>query len=183
MTDRAKEFAIWIVRYAIAFAVIYIAFQCDANGQCGSEKIEIKDLCDKDTAFLHAAPVHTTVKTEGLLPKTAPRQLITLTATITAYKIEADGDIHAALVDNGAKMISEFPNPDCPDVKKSSRYAQMKTSREWFLKNIGTPSSKMKKCNVKVTLMGQRFIDKLHGQFGAAPNGVEIHAVLKATKQ
>jgi len=156
--------------------------KCGGVLGCGVEKIEIKDLCDPDTAFLAIPPVHSTVKIEGLLPISSPRRLVVVSGTITAYKAELDGDIHCCIEDGGAKMIVEFPDPDCPTVKRSSRYVQMRVSREWFLKNVGIPTAKLKKANVRAEFMGQQFMDRLHGQFGAAPNGCEIHGVLLAEK-
>lgn len=163
----------------IAFAITIIALLATgARSQCGSENIQTKDLADADTTFLALAPVHTTVYAEGLLPVTAPRQLITLTATIVGYKLEDDGDIHICLQDGKAKMIAEMPSPECPEVKYSSRYVEMATCRAWFLAHVGQPGAKMKKANVQVTITGQRFMDLLHGQAGAAPNGVEAHPLL-----
>jgi hypothetical protein len=160
-------------------AAILLLFPLGAHAQCGSESIQVKDLSDADTAFLSDSVYSSSVIQEGLLPKDSPRRLVQVAGTIIGYKLEADGDIHCVFTDSNETMIVEFPNPKCPEVMKSSRYAQIKSCREWLLVSVKKPTPKMQKCNLRVAITGQQFIDKLHGQAGCAPNGVEIHPALE----
>lgn len=158
--------------------LISLLLAANVHAQCGSESIQQKDLSFSDTAFLSRAPVAATVKSLGLLPRTTAPFLVTVTGTIYRYKLEADGDIHAAIRSGEATMIVEFPNPACPEVQRSSRYAQMKETRAWFVRTVGVPAKRMKFANVTATFTGAFFIDKPHGQFGMAPNAGEIHPCL-----
>jgi hypothetical protein len=79
-------------------------------------------------------------------------------------------------------MVSEIPSPvECGELKESGHYAEFGKVRTWFEQHIGVPTDRFKKCipPVKVRLTGIGFFDFNHGQTGHAPNGREIHPVLK----
>jgi hypothetical protein len=99
-----------------------------------------------------------------------------LTATLTAYKIEADSDYHLAL-DDGQQhtMIAEIPAPDC--VTGGPFKAAMSQVRAAFDAKF-QPGPSYQSANVTVTLRGVGFFDRIHGQRGVAPNGIELHPVL-----
>ena len=160
-------------------SLLVIAFCYRCHAQCGSEFIQKKDLTISDTAFLAEKPIRSTVSEENALKTNARCRKIEINGTITGYKLEADGDIHCIVKDGSAQMIIELPNPECSEVKRSSQFHAMKMVREQFISTVGKPSAKMKKCNVKVDVTGSEFFDKLHGQAGAAKNGVEVHPALK----
>jgi hypothetical protein len=169
-------------------------FSVNAPAQCGKERWNVKTLSDKDTLkvdFNH--PIKTTVNIQSNLPKpftihkNMPRQntectVYTIDCYIIEYKKEADKDIHIVLLDLNSKetMVAEIPSPECPDVQKTSRYKEFADLNEWFVKNIGKPTTSFKTLSypLKVKITGVGFFDFIHGQRGMAPNGREIHPVL-----
>jgi hypothetical protein len=171
---------------------------------CGVERWHVKTGIDADAAKVNTKPQASTISTLAAIPqpssakakfgapdkRLAPTEMTTysLTATVTAYKTEADSDVHLALVDaSGKTMIAEIPDPGC--VGKTSPFAkQIAASRALWDKTY--PPTKVKSgqsfasyvtVNRKVTLTGVGFFDVLHGQRGVAPNGIELHPVLSIT--
>jgi hypothetical protein len=56
----------------------------------------------------------------------------------------------------------------------------MKNARNAFVAACGMPgNSSFTRLTGKATIRGIGFFDFLHGQTGVAPNGVELHPVLK----
>ena len=119
--------------------------------------------------------------------------LYSLTATLTAYKLEADGDYHIVIADaSGATMIAEIPDPDfCTG---SAWLDQIRAARASFDAKFPQEVAGLKmfmalaagvpmitKVSVSVQLEGVGFFDRLHGQTGVAPNGIELHPVLSIT--
>ena len=116
--------------------------------------------------------------------------LYSLEATLTAYKLEEDGDYHLVLSDGTSTMIAEIPDPDfCTD---SIWLTQITAARAAFNARFGDQVAALKalsetltegvpmitKVSVPVTLQGVGFFDRLHGQTGVAPNAIELHPVL-----
>jgi hypothetical protein len=75
-------------------------------------------------------------------------------------------------------MIVEFPKPTC--VASSFKRARMAAARTSMLSNCGSLStSSFTKLRGHVTIRGVGFWDEIHGQTGVAPNGIELHPVLR----
>ncbi len=93
-------------------------------------------------------------------PKTIVRDTIAVHAMIDCYKREEDGDIHLVLSDSGCTMIAEIEDgsPERSKFKATSRWKYLQK---------------------RATITGVRYYDHIHGQRGVAPNGIEIHPVLK----
>lgn len=114
-------------------------------------------------------------------------------ATLVAYKEEADGDFHLVISDGQNTMIAEIPDPDFCD--GSVWLDQIKSTRAAFDGKFGKELTSLRrltytltdgvamvsKISVPVSLTGVGFFDKLHGQTGVAPNGIELHPVLSIT--
>ena len=178
------------------FLIIIILFGLSyiSSAQCGKERWNVKTLSDKDTLKVDFAHIiKTTVKTQASLPKppkigkNMPRQntecnVYSIDCYITEFKKEADKDIHIVLRDlkTNATMVAELPSPECPEVKRTSRYRKFEELYSWFSTNIGNPTSSFKTLPepVKVRITGVGFYDFIHGQRGMALNGREIHPVL-----
>jgi hypothetical protein len=93
---------------------------------------------------------------------------------------EDDGDYHLVLSDEDNKkitMVAEIPNPDCV---QPSWKPLMAVLRVWLDKHVGKPTTDYKPLPkpLKLEVMGVGFFDYLHGQDGAAPNGIELHPIL-----
>ena len=93
----------------------------------------------------------------------ATQDTVQVTATLTGYRLERDGDIHLILEDSGCTMIAEItPNSPC---------------RDSFIQAFGKPSNRLHQASKIVTVTGLGFWDFPHRQRGAAPNQREIHPV------
>ena len=99
-----------------------------------------------------------------------------------AYAQEGDSDLHVVLQgETGATIIVEFPDAaSCAPLSHAP--GLMQKAREAFLQLVhDRPTSSFKHLQrpIPVTVVGPLFFDKVHGQVGVAPNGAEIHPVLR----
>lgn len=159
---------------------------------CGIERWLVKNLADSDTLLVNFSPFATSIKQLASLPKVSPkddeprradeRQSYRVTARLTDYKLEDDGDIHIVLKDledSTFTLVAEIPNPDCYEVGLTSRGSQYRIAREWFIARIGTPvKSYFKDAYRTVEVVGVGYYDQYHGQRGMAKNNLELHPVL-----
>jgi hypothetical protein len=99
-------------------------------------------------------------------------------ATLTLYKLETDVDYHMVLQDaNNNTIISEVPSPAC--VGAQSPFLSGITSARATMDARLSPGDGFQNANLPVRVTGVGFFDNLHGQTGLAPNGIEIHPILK----
>jgi len=95
--------------------------------------------------------------------------------TLAGYKLESDGDYHLVVVDGAGKsLVAEIVDPR--RVAESWKDRTMEARNTFDARH--TPSGSFQTAGETVTVTGVGFFDLLHGQFGAAPNGIELHAVL-----
>lgn len=73
-------------------------------------------------------------------------------------------------------MIVEVPDPDC--MSDSPWRERVLPVREAVAKRLKPTGTWKTADDSAVTLVGVGFFDKLHGQRGLAPNGIELHPVL-----
>ena len=101
-----------------------------------------------------------------------------LSATLTGYKLETDSDYHLVVADaQGRTMIVEIPAPDC--VTGGPFKPAITTARAAFDGRFHpTPAFQKLPVPVPVSVTGVGFFDRIHGQTGVAPNGIELHPVL-----
>jgi hypothetical protein len=130
----------------------------------------------------------------------------TVTATLVGAKIEQDSDVHLVIADprdRSATMIVEFPDPHCVQAHDPNLVARLAAARaailaaggpalqrlaagglmpaEAFDPQTGRPRLQPLAGTAQITGVG--FFDRLHGQDGVAPNGIELHPVLAFTLQ
>jgi hypothetical protein len=103
-------------------------------------------------------------------------------ATITEYKEEkgatGDNDYHLALDDGaGNTMVAEIPSPGCLTNTPEPLRSMIKQARSDF-KSRFTVTGGFKQTNTKVRITGPAMFDRPHAT-GAAPNGIEIHPIIK----
>lgn len=68
----------------------------------------------------------------------------------------------------------------CSGAKVSKKRAAIKRARAAFERACGTPpSSSFRGLRGTATITGVGFFDVKHGQRGIAPNGIELHPVLR----
>jgi hypothetical protein len=159
------------------------------SGYCGVERHQVKDLLD---GFVPHQPQDASITTLRALPvpagaaagrTQAEKTTYRVEADATAYKIEADSDVHLAIADPAdpsATMIAEFPAASC--LAQSSQAPQMEAARADMINALGDPPTGSSYTDLNpppcVTLTGIAFYDRIHGQRGVAPNGIELHPVL-----
>jgi hypothetical protein len=161
---------------------------------CGVERWTVKTLSDPDASRVSKRAVPGTVNKLARLPVgvgiggirgvDAELTRVRVTAKLVGIKSEPDGDMHLVIKDpvTGVKMIAEFPNQGCtrgatPALRRSMQRARLAVVHECGF----TPNSGYHLLKGDVTVTGVPFFDFLHRQTGHAPNGVELHPVLRFT--
>jgi hypothetical protein len=97
---------------------------------------------------------------------------------LTAYRIEADSDIHLVIRNAAGKtMIAEIPSPGCVS-RKSLWRSQIADARKTFMARDHATTS-WKHVRQRITLRGLGFFDEIHDVTGQAPNGIELHPVTR----
>lgn len=154
---------------------------------CGAERWSVKTLSDADRDNVHFAPKQVTVgwlasqKPPAHLPadrRVGPieTQTYKVRGLFVGYKLEEDEDLHvvvADVADPSKTMIVEIPSPDCAGACTSGHAEGFRKARAVIM-GLPEPVSP-----VTIVVTGVGFFDFLHGQTGAAPNGIELHPVLK----
>lgn len=159
---------------------------------CGIERWAVKTLTDPGATRVALTPQAATIATLGsIAPPKDPTDRVSPTETtvfrltdvrMTAFKQEDDSDIHLALADDANHtMIAEFPAPSCDTTAPASLRAMMTKARADFVAACGQPADRYQTVSGTATLTGVGFFDRIHGQRGVAPNGIELHPVLAFT--
>jgi hypothetical protein len=115
---------------------------------------------------------------------TPEQQKIKTTAYIVGLGKEDDGDYHLILtsLNGNDSLIAEIPDPSCKKIKGFPGLKKDYTAARKFIEdNIDNTPGNIHYLDegVKVKITGVVFFDKMAHGNGHAPNGVEIHPVLK----
>jgi hypothetical protein len=103
----------------------------------------------------------------------------TLEADIIAYKQEIDGDCLMIIQGkSGDTMVAEAPFPAPPFVDPSARWAQEIAAVWKKVADKLNPQPQVQQKIVHARITGVGFFDRVHGQLGIAPNGIELHPVI-----
>lgn len=159
------------------------------TGSCGVERWPVKTGTDPDAGqvdMTSSTPASVAqlaaIQPPASLPndqRISPTETTSFTvdATLTKYKLEGDSDYHLVISDaNGQTMIAEIPDPACVGVA-SPFMADIETARQLF-DNRYAATDTFQPADIPVCLTGVGFFDFIHGQTGAAPNGIELHPVI-----
>ena len=92
-------------------------------------------------------------------------------------KLEDDSDYHLIVSDGSRSMIVEVPYPGC--VTPSSPFFCTITHARHEVEQYLHPTTSAGFPSYTVSLVGVGFFDEIHGQTGVAPNGIELHPVLR----
>src|SRR5262249_26659759 len=163
---------------------------CTTVWACGQERWPVKVATDPDAQHIVAAPEPSNIAllSQILAPlhpenrrdsRYAPTELKTfdVTGSLLVIKPEADQDYHIVVRDQrGRTMIVESPHPNCAT---GSRFAQeIQAVRAKIESHFGGPiQQKIRPQNLRVSVTGVGFFDRLHGQEGVAANGIELHPI------
>jgi hypothetical protein len=158
------------------------------SATCGTERQQVKTLADNPglekvvTSSVTALRTLPAPKTWGdTMPRLpAERKVYRVKALLLGYKLEDDQDYHLVLAEIGKPkrtMIAEIPSAECAQER-----AKVFKKERAFVDRIPKPKSPgrmiMFKKPIEVVITGSAFFDKLHGQTGVAPNGIELHPVI-----
>ena len=103
-----------------------------------------------------------------------------LTTWLTQYREEEDGDIHLVLKNSAGKhMIAEIPLGRCVSVRSLWK-KQIASARASFARHLHVTTS-WHHVHRKITLVGLGFFDEIHDVTGQAPNGIELHPVIRVS--
>jgi hypothetical protein len=155
----------------------------------------VKTLTDANASKVDLAHANTTMSVEKLRRLTKPKELTSATPRLspvetTTYRVTAllmsmiredDLDIHLVIADPkvGGSMIVEFPADSCTTAASGGARSLMAKARAAIGQACsGEPGKKVVTLRGEATITGVGFFDKLHGQGGLAPNGIELHPVL-----
>jgi hypothetical protein len=162
------------------------------EARCGAERQAIKTLTDADARAVRLEPRRTTVEELVALPAPGYREdrprdrvertVYEVTAEVVGFKLEpGDGDYHVVIAGpTGATMIAELPNPDCASTSPAAK--QLAEARTSFVEQFGRPMRgvyRQLRTPIRARLVGVAFFDLRHRQTGVAPNGIELHPLLR----
>jgi hypothetical protein len=150
------------------------------------ERWPVKIWADADAAKVDTVPVPITVAELVRLPRPettfpyrnrvpgAEFQTFLLRARfVTALPQDRDSDIHLVVRDlevQDATLVTEIPDPGCT---ADERLARLFDQARKALRTVPREAI--------IEIVGLGFFDTQHGQRGMAPNGIEIHPVLRLT--
>ena len=159
---------------------------------CGAYRWPVKTLADPDAPHVHLTPKPTTIARlrrltvvigiEGTRGLGTERTTFRVHARMLEFKFEPDDDIHLVIADplTGETMIAEFPAPICTHGALPGTRTKMQKARVVLVNSCGfPPNSLYQPVHGTATIDGVGFFDRLHGQAGVAPNGIELHPVLR----
>jgi hypothetical protein len=162
---------------------------CGAH--CGVERWDVKTLSDADRGAVDLAPVDATVEQLAARPVEypSPGHERSVPVELTVYRVEAyltrvftedDHDWHLVLhgIQNpDASIIAEIPDPQCAGACRSGFADDYARARAMLEEHVAHMNLRAHPIRVRVT--GAGFFDRIHGQAGVAPNGIELHPVLR----
>jgi hypothetical protein len=160
---------------------------------CGSERWAVKTLADPAGRKLSLEPRATTIR--KLRRARAPRNLgprrmrgierttFRVTGRLVEVRLEDDLDINLVIADprTGGTMVAAFPSASCTQGATRKARAKMSRARAAFVAACGAPTTSFRMLSGTGTITGVGFFDRIRGQEGAAPNGIELHPVVAFT--
>lgn len=163
--------------------------------RCGTERWAVKTLSDADAsrvnltpqpatvAWLVAQPLPAHLPEDGRIPG-IETQTFAVRARILRFKLETDRDVHIVLADlenPEVTMIAEIPSSECSGACSSAHVRDFQTALEALASHFGEPIERFERLprETIATVTGVGFFDFQHGQSGLAPNGIELHPVLR----
>jgi hypothetical protein len=159
---------------------------------CGVERWAVKTLTDPAANQVSLAIQGSSIADlVTIAPPTEPTDRVgptettvfQVSGTLTFAKQEADSDYHLVLDDgHGNTMIVESPAPHC--ASGSVVLAQIEQVRQQLDTQLpALARGEVIRPNMAATVTGVGFFDRLHGQTGVAPNGIELHPLLSVQLQ
>lgn len=168
-------------------------FQTPVCGtHCGTERWAVKTVTDSDAHLIDTVTIWSSVMElrgytkPDILPENrriSPLEfrIFKVHAWAIGCKSEADSDFHVVIADSVKKtltMIAESPDTNCALVCGSTFRPLIASARRAVAKYLRCKRIYRKFAKpMPLTVMGVAFFDKIHGQTGVAPNGIELHPI------
>jgi hypothetical protein len=162
--------------------------------KCGVWRWPVKTLSDQAASQVDYSPRTSSVRRLRTLdppsslstdtPRIEPVEFTTyrVRAKLVGAVIEDDRDVHLVIRSPASRrktMIVEFPYVRCNGARDSKKRAAMKRARAAFTNACGSIGTSFVDLKGRVRVTGVGFWDEIHGQTGVAPNGIELHPVLR----
>jgi hypothetical protein len=176
-----------MLRLNLPRLVVYLACALPsalaAQDRCGVERWPVKIWSDRDAARVDTVPIAATVSQLIRVPRpdTTRPQSNRVGAEFKTYRVVGrldevrpqsdDSDIHVIIRDLESPretLITEIPDSTCTADERLKRvFAEARQALRAVPRNG------------LVEIVGIAFFDTFHGQRGWAPNGIELHPVLR----
>jgi hypothetical protein len=162
--------------------------------KCGVWRWPVKTLSDQAASQVDYSPKTSSVKRLRTLdppsslstdtPRIEPVEFTTyrVRAKLVGAVVEDDHDVHLVIRSPASRrrtMIVEFPYVRCNGARDSKKRATMKRARAALTNACGSIGTSFVDLKGRVRVTGVGFWDEIHGQTGVAPNGIELHPVLR----
>ncbi|HYT81635.1 MAG TPA: hypothetical protein VEQ37_20765 [Actinomycetota bacterium] len=162
--------------------------------KCGVWRWPVKTLSDQAASQVDYSPKTSSVRRLRRLdppsslstdtPRIEPVEFTTyrVRAKLVGAVIEDDHDVHLVIRSPASRrktMIVEFPYVQCNGANDSAKRAAMKRARASLTNACGNIGTSFVDLKGRVRVTGVGFWDEIHGQTGVAPNGIELHPVLR----
>ncbi|MBV9240507.1 MAG: carboxypeptidase regulatory-like domain-containing protein [Acidobacteria bacterium] len=201
-TEEEDEAFVVPVRSRAEAKFMASAFTCSAPSptpqSCGVERWSVKTGTDSSIgsvnlgsttpttiAQLRAYPSPSPIPANSRVAPAETTQWV-INGTLVQYKLESDSDYHLVTQDgSGNTMVTEIPYPGASPAcvtSSSAFFAGIWGARCKFDgSGLARATTSFQTANVPVRIVGVGMFDFAHGQTGAAPNQLEIHAILDIT--
>jgi hypothetical protein len=171
-----------------------LAISARQHVTCGDERWKVKTLTDPDASSISLTTVRKTsvealrrLKAPAALgnatPRIAPTEktVFQVDALLMSMKLEGDDDIHMVIADPlvGGSIIVEFPDSGCLGTVGVALMSKAKAALATACGPLPKKSGKFVTLQGRATIDGVGFFDRLHHQGGLAPNGIELHPVIR----
>jgi hypothetical protein len=173
-----------VIRRALGLLAVTASVAAAQGGaRCGVERWNVKVMLDADAASVVREPAATTIAALVALPKPREsrpshgrlpleRRVFRVRAILVEQRPqESDSDLHLLLADPADPtkvLVAEIPDSACA---LGSRYASDFAEALRAVRDLPD--------DLELEVEGVAFWDDEHGQLGSAPNGIELHPVLK----
>jgi len=188
--------AIGLVTGVVLLPTLVVATTDADAGSCGVYRRPVKQAIDDEAAFITVTPKLTTIaRLRARAVPAAARHSDAVRQPVTEFLIfrvtgvhvreaalEDDGDYHV-VIENAAhrSMIIELVDPACaPSSRFADEYDAARTSfSDYVFHCLTGRDGHWLQLRGTASVNGVGFFDAKHHQHGLAPNGIELHPVLK----
>jgi hypothetical protein len=167
-----------------------------AGFRCGNSRWAVKTLSDADSARLAARPKRTTIRRLRALRRPRVRRdtprirgietrKYTVRARLVQVRRAGDSEIELVIAQPGSRkrtMAVKFPDVRCEGAIASTHKSEMRAARAALNRACGSPPARRpRRLRGSATITGVGFfgVRKSKRYPKAAPNGIELHPVLR----